>query len=365
MCMNVDGTLWRGSGPAPPHPLDELLLRDYAPRRTVVVPESVVSRPKFPVIDAHNHLGTWLTGAWSVADPGALVAIMDELDIESIINLDGRWGQELIANLDRLDRAYPGRFVTFAQVDWSLLGQEPRRGPELLASRFRESLDSGARGLKVWKDLGLTVRDDRGDLVLPDDPRLDDVFTIAGEAGVPVAIHTADPVAFFDPLDRHNERLEQLLQVPEWSFADTSFPRFAELMASLEARVARHPGTTIIGVHMGCWAENLGEVGRMLRTYPNYHVDISARVAEIGRQPRAARALIEEFPDRVLFGTDAFPPDREVYGQYFRFLESSDECYDHDLEQPSPMGRWTISALELPDLVLEAVYAGNARRLLA
>ena len=364
--MNAEGTLWPGSSPAPPHPLDDLPLRDYAPRRQAVVPASVVEHPRFPVIDAHNHLGTWLTGEWSVADPGALVAMMDELDVETIVNLDGRWGAELAANLERLDHAYPGRFVTFAQVDWSLLMREPERGPELLAASLAESLGAGARGLKVWKDLGLTVRDVDGALVPPDDPRLDDVFAVAGEAGVPVAIHTADPVAFFDPVDRHNERLEQLVRIPEWSFADTGrFPRFDELMASLEARIARHPGTTIIGVHMGCWAENLGEVGRMLRTYANYHVDISARIAEIGRQPRTARALFEEFPDRVLFGTDAFPPDREVYRDHFRFLESADECYDHTPEHPPTNGRWTISALDLPDPVLEAVYAGNARRLLA
>lgn len=227
------------------------------------------------------------------------------------------------------------------------------------------SLAAGARGVKVWKDLGLSVRDAAGVLVLPDDPRLDDVFAVAGAAGVPVAIHTADPVAFFDPVDVHNERLEQLLSVPEWSYADASrFPRFGQLLSCLEARIARHPGTTIIGVHMGCWAENLGEVGRMLRSYPNYHVDISARLAEIGRQPRAAKRLLEEFPDRVLFGTDSFPPDREVYLEHFRFLESADECYDHEVDQPPLMGRWTISALDLPDPILEAVYGGNARRLL-
>jgi predicted TIM-barrel fold metal-dependent hydrolase len=215
----------------------------------------------------------------------------------------------------------------------------------------------------VWKDLGLHVRDGAGALILPDDRRLSPLWEACAEAAVPVFIHTADPVAFFDPVDERNERYEQLHEHPEWSFTDPSFPRFDRLIDSLEAVVSANPATTFVGLHVGGYAENLGRVGAMLDAYPNYHVDLAARVAELGRQPRAARAFVEAHADRVLFGIDEFPPARENYAIYFRFLETADEHFPHSSEEVPLMGRWAISGLDLPDDVLQKVYAENARRL--
>ena len=151
----------------------------------------------------------------------------------------------------------------------------------------------------------------RRNLILPDDDRLGPLWEAAGGLGLPVLIHTADPVAFFDPLDHRNERLEELLEHPDWSFHGPEYPTFGRLMEALERIVANHPGTTFIGAHVGCYAESLRWVRRMLDAYPNFHVDISARIAELGRQPRAARDLMLAHADRVLFGTDVFPPDPE------------------------------------------------------
>ena len=215
----------------------------------------------------------------------------------------------------------------------------------------------------MWKDLGLHVRDHRSELVFPDDQRLAPVWAAAGELRLPVFIHTADPVAFFDPVDERNERLEQLLTRPDWSFADPRFPSFQRLIDSLEAVVAAHPQTTFVGVHVGCYAENLTWVGRMLDTYPNFYVDTAARIAELGRQPRATAELVARHPGRILFGTDEILFDSRVYGIYFRFLETSEEYFDHGLEDPPLMGRWKISCLELDADLLRQVYYDNARRL--
>ncbi|GAA2256823.1 hypothetical protein GCM10010402_10300 [Actinomadura luteofluorescens] len=337
-------------------------LSEYRPRPRLRVPGSRVPRAAFPAVDAHNHLGRWLTGGWSVPDVGGLLALMEECGVRAVVNLDGRWGEELEANLDRYDRAHPGRFATFCHVDWDDLARTGGRG---LAPSLRRSVAAGARGLKVWKDLGLHVRDGGGRLVLPDDPRLAELWEAAADLGVPVAIHTADPIAFFDPVDERNERYEQLLAHPDWSFADRErFPSFERLMDALEAVVAAHPRTVFVAVHAGCQAEDLGRVGRMLGAYPNLHVDIAARIAELGRQPRATRALILRFPGRVLFGTDEFPPDADTYATHFRFLETLDEHFPHSAEDPPLMGRWRISGLGLPGHVLASVYADNAARLL-
>ncbi|MUN35994.1 amidohydrolase family protein [Actinomadura litoris] len=335
-------------------------LSEYRPRTRLRVEESHVPRAAVPAIDAHNHLGRWLTGDWTIPDVKSLLALMDACGVETIVNLDGRWDAELEANLDRYDRAYPDRFLTFCHVDWTRLGR-----PGALAESLRKSVAAGARGLKVWKDLGLHIRDDSGRLVLPDDPRLGELWDAAADLGVPVWIHTADPIAFFDPIDERNERYEQLLAHPDWSFADEErFPRFDWLMDSLEALVAAHPRTTFVAVHAGCQAEDLGRVGRMLAAYPNLNIDIAARIAELGRQPRATRDLILRFPDRVLFGTDEFPPSADLYATHFRFLETLDEHFPHSDDDPPLMGRWRISGLGLPEDVLARVYASNAARVL-
>jgi predicted TIM-barrel fold metal-dependent hydrolase len=348
---------------------DDLYLRNWRPEPKLVVPAHPVDRARVPAVDTHNHLGRWLSAwvgddpdAWTVPDVEELLALMDACNLRAIVNLDGRWGSELEENLDRYDRAHPGRFATCCHVDWAAAVSSGDAGRAAAAS-LRASVAAGAKGLKVWKDLGLHVRDTDGGLILPDDPRLAPLWEAAADLAVPIFIHTADPVAFFDPLDERNERYEQLHAHPEWSFADPSFPRFERLIDSLEGLVAANHDTTFVGVHVGGYAENLGWVGRALDTYPNFHVDIAARVAEIGRQPRATRELILAHPDRVLFGIDEFPPARENYAIYFRFLETADEQFSHSAEEVPLMGRWAISGLDLPDDVLRQVYAGNALRI--
>lgn len=344
---------------------DRLPLAQWAPRSQAVTRRTAVPQPAVPCIDVHNHLGRWLSadGGWLVEDVPALLAVLDAHHVETVVNLDGRWGAELDANVARYDRAHPGRFVTFCHLDWAALAAEdPTR---VLLAQLDDAVARGARGLKVWKDLGLTHRDARGELVLPDDPRLQPVFARAGELGLPVLIHTADPVAFFAPLDRHNERLDELGAQPDWWFGRAGTPTFPRLMDALETLVASTPGTRYIGAHVGCYSENLDWVSRMFDAHPNFHADTGGRFAELGRTPRAFRRLVERHPDRVLFGTDAFPPTPEAYEVAFRFLETDDEAFDYAPEEPvPPQGRWQISAADLPTGVLPALYTGNARRLL-
>jgi predicted TIM-barrel fold metal-dependent hydrolase len=341
----------------------DLPLREFRPRSSLRIASHEVPRAAFPVVDAHNHLGRWLTDGWSAPDVSALLDVMDACGVATIVNLDGMWGAELQANLDRYDRAHPGRFVTFCQLDWTVTDQ-PGFG-DRLAEQLGRCLDEGAGGLKVWKGLGLRLRDDRGDLVMPGDPRLVPLWATAAERDVPVTIHVGDPVAFFDPIDERNERLEELLANPDWWFGDRErFPPLDRIVESFEALVAANPSTTFVGAHVACLVEDLDWVDRMLSTYPNLFADIAARVAELGRQPRRARELFLAHPDRMLFGTDLFPPAREIYAIHFRFLETADEHFPYDPEDPPPQGRWAISGLELPEDVLRRVYADNAFRVM-
>jgi len=340
---------------------DTLPLTDYIPRSALSVAQHDVTRARFPAIDAHNHLGLWLTGEW-LQSVNEILAVMDRCNLKGVVNLDGRWGDELEANLDRYDRAYPDRFYTFAQLDWSLL--ERPDFADRLVRNLEDSLSHGARGLKVWKDLGLRLRDDAGDLLAIDDERLAGVWDVAGSHDVPILIHIADPVAFFEPLDNRNERWEELHAHPDWHFYGPDFPSFETLIDQFEHVIARHPRTRFIGAHVGCYSENLAWVSRMLDTYPNFYVDIGQRISELGRQPYSSRRLFERHPDRILFGTDCFPLDPAWYAPYFRFLETDDEYFNYGADEIPGQGRWYIYGLDLPDDILQRVYSGNAGGLL-
>ncbi|MFZ0324551.1 MAG: amidohydrolase family protein [Actinomycetes bacterium] len=348
--------------------VDRLLLRDWRPRPRLCVPETAVLRPAFPVVDAHNHVGRWLSadGDWLAPDVDDLLALLDEAGVATLVNLDGRWGADLEANLERYDRAHPDRFATFCHVDWARLTDDDDRRSSVgaLQHQLEVSAAAGARGVKVWKDLGLAVRGSSGELVSPDDSRVIEVLRAAGELGLPVLIHTADPVAFFDPLDATNERVDELGEQPGWWFGGPGMPTFDKLMFALENLVAACPGTTFVGAHVGCWAEDLAAVGGMLGRRANWNVDLGGRLGEIGRQPRTFATFVADFPDRVLFGTDAFPPDLDEYRRYYRFLETSDDHFSYSGDSVPPQGRWSIYGCALSERLLEGVYSGNARRIL-
>ena len=362
-------------------PNGEITLRAFRPRQRLRVPVTPIGRPSMPAIDAHNHLGSMtFAGRWATATAGELEVALDASSIAAIVDLDGGWGRRLDQELSRW-APLEGRVAVFAELDYAMWVERADFGEEE-ARRLRAGVAAGARGLKVWKPLGLTARDPSGRLVPVDDPRLDPLWSAAGELGVPVTIHVADPIAFFDPLDAANERYEELLEHPDWHFWPTrppgrtdlpGFPPFDEIIDGLEAVLVRHAGTTFIGAHVGCVPEDLARVERMLARCPNWHVDLAARIAELGRQPYSARELLVRFPDRVLFGTDA-PPDPPSWAVYARFLETRDESFAYeppdetdDSSAPAPpgsQGRWRIHGLGLPEEVLRLVYAGNARRLL-
>ena len=346
--------------------LAETRVRDWTPKSQLRAAVTPVTRAAFPAIDVHNHLGRWLSddGDWIIHDVAALLRVMDDHDVATIVNLDGMHGAELEANLERYDRAHPGRFVTFCQLDWSLLAEPD--GQARLIAQLEGAAAAGARGVKVWKSLGLTFRDAHGALILPDDPRVIAVLQRAGELGLPVLIHIADPIAFFEPLDVHNERLDELMGQPDWWFGDRDIhPTFDRLLDALATLVLACPATSFIGAHFGCAAEDLDRVEALMDAAPNFAVDIAGRMAELGRQPRRVAALVARHPDRVLFGTDIYPASAEQYELHFRWLETADESFEYAPGEPiPPQGRWAVSALALPPEHLEAVYGGNARRIL-
>ncbi len=340
-----------------------MLLTDYRPRSKLVVSTTNIIKPKFPVVDAHNHLGGDF-GAWEGRPVGELLDRLDDAGVALYLDLDGGWGEKILqTHLDCFKAKAPERFSVFGGVDWFAWLEKGEAFPEWAAERLRVQAGWGAEGFKVWKRFGLHVRDPQGKLVAVDDPRLDILWQTAGELNLPVMFHVADPVAFFDPVDEHNERWEELQGNPDWVFTSPPFPPFLSIVNAMANVVARHPQTTFIGAHVGCYAEDLGWVGNLFDRCPNFYIDIGARIGELGRQPYSARRFFIKYADRILFGTDA-GPNPDYYRIYYRFLETDDEYFNYNTGEIPGQGRWYIYGLYLPDDVLEMVYNLNAKKVL-
>jgi len=350
------------SVPNPLHSQDDirqLKLRDWAPRSMLVVPQHQPQKPKFPTVDVHNHLG----GGKQTLTPERVAGYLTEMNeagVRTVVNLDGGWGERLKETLDVLDNAHPGRFLTFALLDFNGIDDEGWTDRE--TNRLEESFRNGAKGLKFHKSLGLSYRYKDGKLMPVDDPKLSQIFKLCGRKGKPVMIHTADPAAFFTPLDRYNERWHELNEHPNWLFYGEQFPAREELLRQFTRVVERHPETTFIGAHFGNNVEDLATVGGWLDRYPNLYVDIDARISELGRQPYSARKFFLKYSDRIMFGTDT-TPRRNAFRIYYRFLETDDEYFDC-AESHHLQGFWMIYGIYLPEEVLEQVYYKNAERVL-
>lgn len=335
-------------------------LSDYKPRPALVVPSTEINTPRFPVIDAHNHL----FGDLDTLPVPNLLEMLDRCGVRGFVDLDGGWGEEILyRHLDKLKGAAPDRFRVFGGIDWR---QWPERGAgfvEWAAGRMVEQARRGADGFKVWKMLGTSVRDHTGELVAVDDPRLNLLWQTAGALNLPVTFHVADPVAFFDPLDETNERWEELQAHPDWQFPSPPFPPFLSIVNGMANVVARHPGTTFIGAHGGCYSENLAWVAQLFERCPNFYIDISARLNEFGRQPYSSRRFFQKYSERILFGLD-ISASPAPYQLYYRFLETEDEYFTYDPGEIPGQGRWRIYGIFLPDEVLARVYYQNAERVI-
>lgn len=348
---------------------DSLALADYQPESMLHNAQVPIRRAKFPVIDFHNHitLGDDLKGPGNLHIYGhsrQLLSYMDARNIRMRVDLTGGFGPDLLLSLAALQIPDPTRFAVFVQPWWNRL-REPGY-PQFQADQIVQAHQQGAKGLKVLKTLGLRLREniDTGPLVKVDDSRFDPMWEVCGALQIPVGMHTSDPEAFFKPVDRFNERYEELRQHPNWSCYGKDIPSNMSLQEARCRVIARHPKTQFVCFHVAD-AENLDFVSECMDKYPNMHVDIAARIAELGRQPRRSRKFFDKYQDRILFGTDAMAiPGQHFYEPYFRFLETEDEYFPYSSDPHPLQGRWNISGIGLPDEILRKVYYDNAARLL-
>ena len=325
---------------------------EYNPKSTLVVPEHPVERAKFTFIDVHSHQFRMAT-----QDLSTLIKDMDKMNMGVMVNLSGGSGDELMEKLKNVNENYPNRFAVFANVDFSGVGGA--NWGESAAAQLELDVKNGAKGLKVYKSLGLRNTDVNGKRIAVDDPRLDPIWEKCADLGIPVLIHSADPKSFWDLMDKDNERWLELKTHPRRQRSDTDPAPWQQIIDEQHRMFKKHPRTKFINAHMGWYANNLDRLGELMDEMPNMSVGIGAIIAELGRQPRRAREFFMKYQDRILFGKDSWQPDE--FPMYFRVLETADEYFPYYKKYHA---FWAMYGLDLPDEVLKKVYYKNALNLI-
>ncbi len=336
---------------APGIAAQEMSFEEYEPRSTLKVPENRVTRALFPFLDVHNHIN----GAITPERIDQIVQDMDALNMAVFVDLSGGNGQRLRDVVAATKGRYPDRFVVFANPSYQ--GIDEPGYPERTAAQLEEDVRNGAQGLKIFKNLGMSVRDAAGKRVRVDDSRLDPLWAKAGELGIPVLIHTADPASFWEPQDRYNERWLELKEFPNRKQGGD--PSFEQLLSEQTNVFRKHPETTFIAAHFLWLANDLDRLGSILDELPNVVTELGAVIYDPGRQPRRAARFFERYQDRILMGKDVWEPSE--YHVYFRVLETEDEYFDYYRRRHA---FWKMYGLGLSDAVLRKVYYGNALRVI-
>jgi uncharacterized protein len=340
----------------------KVTFEEYEPKSTLVTPQHPLKRSKFPFIDVHNH--QWEMD--SQEKVAKLVEGMNKLNMGLLVNLSGRgWGADeaksnatLYNQIELTQKAFPNRFAIFTNVDFSKI-DEAGWAEKAVAKLTDDVKNHGAKGLKIYKSLGFSVKGN-GKLIPVDDARIDPIWAKCGELGIPVIIHTADPAPFWQPVDSYNERWLELKthkeRKRETSKGDFSWEQLIEQQHNI---FRKHPKTTFINAHMGWYPNNLAKLDSLMDVFPNMYVEIGAVIAELGRQPRAAKKFFEKRQDKVLFGKDSYVPDE--YETYFRVLETEDEYFPYHKKYHA---FWKMYGIGLSDAILKKVYYKNALRII-
>ena len=339
----------------------------YNPTSTLVVPKHPLYKAKFPFLDVHNH-------QWDVPDQNIpqLFSEMDSLNMAVMVNLSGKGYKEtnarngefdvndhsyLLRSLENIKKTDARRLVLFTNISFVGFGE-----PDWTEKTVRElesDVKAGACGLKIYKDLGLDFKDEKGNFIKVDDPRLDPVWDKCGELKIPVLIHTADPKSFWDPVDEHNERWLEVTTHPDRSYYNRGLPSWDSLIEEQHHMFKKHPNTTFIAAHFGWYGNNLTALGKLLDECPNVYTEFGAVIAELGRQPRAAKAFFTKYQDRILFGKDSWVPSE--YATYFRVLETEDEYFPYHKKYHA---FWAMYGMGLPDDILKKIYYKNALKII-
>ena len=331
--------------------MGDMTIEEFEPTSTLVVDENLVTAAKFPFVDVHSH--HWRAATMSAGAVDTLIMEMDAMNMAVIVNLSGRSGEALLQAVENMEGRYPNRVVTFANIDFEGFGTE--EWTKNAVAQLRADIEAGARGLKIFKNLGMDVVDTNGNRVPVNDTRMDPVWALAGEMGIPVLIHSADPPNFWKPRDKHNEKWLELKLRPNRYRDPATNPSFEQIMDEHFDIMRKHRGTTFISAHMSWMSNDLDALASKLDEHPNMVTEMGAIIYELGRQPRKAKEFLTEYKDRVMMGKDSYNPDE--FHTYFRTYETEDEYFPYYRKYHA---QWRLYGIGLSDDVLQHIYYKTA-----
>ena len=330
-------------------------IEEYSPISTLKVKQTLLTKSKYPFIDVHGHPFPTV-----ISDLSGLVSEMDSLNMAFMVNLSGFRGLYLTKSLENIKKNAPTRFGLFLNLDFETIDDKDFESNTL--KMINDAYNKGVMGLKIYKSLGLTDKDSKGDRIKINDPRLKPIWELCGILKIPILIHSGEPESFWFDKDKYNERWLELRQKPGRYMGNSSkYPTYKEVISEQHDIFRNNPQTIFINAHLGWMGNDLDALSEHLDKYPNVMTELGAVLAELGRQPKRAREFLINYKERVLFGKD-YNPSQEFseYYTYFRVLETDDEYFDYYRKRHA---HWKMYGLSLPDSVLKCIYYKNALKL--
>lgn len=341
---------WGGPGvPSEAGPMDGILLKDYAPRSSIITQETFVEKAKYPSIDCHVHNETN-----TPQEIDQWVRTMDEVGIETSLILTGAIGDDFKKLTESFVKAYPGRFQLYCGMDLTDIGNGDFS--KRVVDELERCHEMGARGVGEITDKGFGFTRDKNlpkdKRLHPDDERLDAFWEKCGELKMPINLHVADHPSCWTPLDVFQERTPDY-QI--FNLYDTDALSYSELIERRNKTIEKHPKTIFVACHLGNQGHDLATLSATMDKYPNLYLDTSARDYELGRTPRSSAKFLNKYKDRIVFGTD-MGREKSMYQIHWRLLETADEYIPGRVS-------WRYYGLELPEPTLKALYRDTAKRI--
>jgi hypothetical protein len=227
-----------------------------------------------------------------------------------------------------------------------------------------ENFDQGAVAVKIWKNIGMEIKDSDGKFILPDNPKFTPIYQEIARRGKTLMSHVAEPDVAWGPPDPSDPSWSYYQENPQWYLGDK--PGYPSKKAIIEARdhiLASNPKLRMVGVHLGSMEKDLDGIAERLDRYPNFAVDTAARMDYLMLgPPDKVRAFLIKYQDRILYGTDLdllgdanvkeeLEDWRSTYVRDWRFLATDQTIEEHGKK---------FHGLKLPESVLRKIYRTNA-----
>jgi predicted TIM-barrel fold metal-dependent hydrolase len=227
-----------------------------------------------------------------------------------------------------------------------------------------ENFKQGAIAVKVWKNIGMEIKDPQGKFIMPDDPKLEPIYQDIAKHGRTLMMHDAEPDVAWGPPDPSDPSWSYYKENPQWFlYKRPGFPLKKEILDARDHVLARNPKLRIVGVHLGSMEKDLDGVGKVMDSYPNFAIDTAARMEYLMLAPtEKVRAFLTKYQDRVLYGTDldliatadldeAVKDWQATYIRDWKFL-ATDETLEVNGKK--------VQGLKLPEAILKKLYRTNS-----